>query len=99
MGFIQKLCFIAMEEARIIEIAKKHIQLLNSTNPHENLMTWILTKPKRTQNGYYFEYEFELNDSNSNEAFGGAPGFFINNLTGEISDLSWQEFHELGLSD
>ncbi|MCH2234678.1 MAG: hypothetical protein MK078_10530 [Crocinitomicaceae bacterium] len=77
-----------MEQSEIENIAKSHIERMNLENPYADKMNWILTKPILTDKGYYFDYNFEVVNSDESLAFGGAPGFLISAQTGSIKDLS-----------
>lgn len=84
-----------MTEKEASEIANYHIKKMNKQNPYADKMNWILTEAKEYNEGFYFDYEFELKNIEENIMFGGAPGFLVRKDSGKTIDLSWSEIEEL----
>ncbi len=84
-----------MTEEEINKISKKHIKAMNKNNPQAEIMNWVESIPLKTNTGFYFDYKFELLNPDNPFSFGGAPGYFIDQETGELRNLSWQELRTI----
>ncbi len=86
-----------MEKDQAIIIAQEHIDKLNQENTYSSKMFWILTEPILVSFGFFFNYRYELKNPYDQFAIGGSPGFVVDNETGEINSLSWEEYRKLNL--
>ncbi len=84
-----------MPEKFILQIAQKHVHDLNDNNESSDQFHYSISKLLKVKDGYFFEYEINLFDEESSEAFGGAPAFFVSDNGTEEQDLSWGEYNEL----
>lgn len=82
------------------EARKKAAEYL-AANPLENPdYSWVLSDSVDVGDSWYFDYSYEHNSDlpqDQWDAFGGAPGFFIDKVTGAIRDVSWEEHSDRGL--
>lgn len=84
-----------MPDKFILQIAQKHIQDLNDNNEYSDQFHYSISKPLEVADGYLFEYELNLSNEDSTEAFGGAPAFFVSDNGTEFQDVSWGEYNEM----
>lgn len=79
----------------IINIAKEH--LIENPFPYSNY-EWDLKEDfVELEKEYYFEYSFQPKKGLPPEQWqmsAGAPGFCINKLTGNVTDVNWSEYQD-----
>jgi hypothetical protein len=78
---------ISAQEAQII--AREH--LTHQKAPPG--WAYVESVGRELADDWYFDYQLEpaVPETDREEAFGGAPGFFISKLTGRIRIASWED--------
>jgi len=77
------------------KIAASHLE----ENPinHKDY-SWVVTDPRNIGDNWYFDYQYRHNGGLNEEeweGFAGAPGFLINKISGEVQDISFEEYTNL----
>ena len=58
---------------------------------------WIVGDPKDLKDGWYFDYQSKPKGEVLHEnwdTLGGLPGFIVDKESGDVRDVSWNEYHQ-----
>lgn len=88
---------IALADAR--RIAREHVEAEPQPHPDYRI---VLGPEREVPIGWYFDYGIEcLKDisEDQREEFAGAPGFLIRREDGDVEEVSWGQYQDMGLQN
>ncbi|MFL5331387.1 MAG: hypothetical protein ACJ8C4_21065 [Gemmataceae bacterium] len=63
---------------------------------------YVLTTGRPIAEGWYFDFKLERVDGDAlrdpRDLFGGAPGYKVLAVNGEVQIVGWQEYHRLNMT-